>query len=212
MARASDDFPVLTTERMRLRLVEPRDATGLHACFGDPQAMRFWDFPPCGTMAQTVRIMRWLARTTSPHDHLGWAVADKRRDRCFGMVCYHHREPRNKRLEIGYIIAPAHQGRGMGTEAVRAVLDYCTGTLGAHRVHALIHPENHRSMQLVERLGFHCEGGPLTDYWRVGDSYRSAMLYAFVAPTGAAGPAGTLQAASYKHHHGRARKAGRARQ
>jgi ribosomal-protein-alanine N-acetyltransferase len=211
MPKSDDDFPVLTTPRLRLRLVEPSDAAGLHACFGDLEAMRFWDFPPFETTAETERVMRWLARTTSPHDHLGWAVADKRRDRCLGMVCYHHREPRHRRLELGYIIAPAHQGRGIGVEAVRAVLEYCTGTLGAHRVHALIHPENRRSIELAERLGFRCEGGPLTDYWRVGAGYRDAMLYAFVAGAGADGAA-RAAAAARQPRAGRTRKTVRARQ
>jgi ribosomal-protein-alanine N-acetyltransferase len=176
-------FPTLSTRRLRLRRVERSDAGGLHACFGDPNAMRYWDFPAVETIAETERILRWLAKTTSPYDHLAWAITESANDTCIGMVCYHHREARNKRLELGYIVAPQHQGRGFGTEAVRALLDYCVGKLGAHRVQAFVHPENTASIRLVERLGFRCEGGPLTDYWRVGDNYRSAMLYAFVATT-----------------------------
>jgi ribosomal-protein-alanine N-acetyltransferase len=206
MGEAREEFPALATPRLRLRRVEARDAPGLHACFGDPDAMRFWDLPPCRTMAETERIMRWLAKTSSPHDHLGWVIADKAHDRCLGMVCYHHREARNKRLEIGYIVAPAQQGRGHGTEAVQAVLDYCIGTLDVHRIQAFIDPENQASIRLVERLGFRCEGGPLADYWRVGDSYRSAMLYAFVASADA--PADTARPGK-KHRHGRPGKAGR---
>jgi len=37
-------------------------------------------------------------------------VADKRSDRCIGMVIYHHREARNHRLEIGYILAKPQRG------------------------------------------------------------------------------------------------------
>jgi [ribosomal protein S5]-alanine N-acetyltransferase len=181
----SDAFPVLLTPRLRLRRVDARDASSLHACFGDPEAMRFWDFPRCETVAETERVVAWLANIASPYDHLAWAIVDQAEDRSMGMVCYHHREARNKRLEVGYILAPQHQRRGLGTEAVRAVLDYCVGKLGAHRVQALIHPENTASIRLVERLGFRREGGPLTDYWRVGDGYRSVMLYAFIAPADA---------------------------
>jgi ribosomal-protein-alanine N-acetyltransferase len=201
MSKPREAFPTLSTQRLRLRRVERRDAGGLHACFGDPAAMRYWDFPACGTRAETERILRWLAKATNTYDHLAWAIADPASDACFGMVCYHHREPRNKRLELGYILAPRHHGRGFGTEAVRAVLHYCVGELGAHRVQAFIHPENTASIRLVERLGFHCEGGPLTDYWRVGNGYRSAMLYAFVAPPGAAAPRETTQAAPGQRRH-----------
>jgi ribosomal-protein-alanine N-acetyltransferase len=94
------------------------------------------------------------------------------------MVNYHHRDARNKRLEIGYIIAPKQQRKGFGTEAVRATVGYCAESLRVHRVEALIHPDNFASIRLVERLGFRCEGGPLTDYWHVGDKYLSVMIYA----------------------------------
>ena len=130
MAKPGAAFPMLLTQRLRLRRVEPRDADGLHACFGDPEVMQFWDFPPHPTMAETERLLTWLAKTT---------------------------------------------------EAVRAVLGYCVSGLGVHRIQALVHPENRASIRLVERLGFRCEGGPLTDYWCVGNGYRSAMLYAYVA-------------------------------
>ncbi|HEY1246386.1 MAG TPA: GNAT family N-acetyltransferase [Hyphomicrobiaceae bacterium] len=198
-------FPTLSTRRLRLRRVERSDAGGLHACFGDPEAMRYWDFPALETIAETEHILRWLAKTASPYDHLAWAITEIASDTCIGMICYHHREARNRRLELGYIVAPQRQRRGFGTEAVQAVLDYCVGKLGAHRVQALVHPENTASIRLVGRLGFRCEGGPLTDYWRVGDSYRSAMLYAFVAGTDGAAGGDTAQAAH-------TRKTGRRRQ
>jgi ribosomal-protein-alanine N-acetyltransferase len=53
--------------------------------------------------------------------------------------------------------------------------------LSVHRIEALIHPDNLPSIRLVERLGFSCEGGPLRDRWRRGDSYLSVMMYALIA-------------------------------
>jgi [ribosomal protein S5]-alanine N-acetyltransferase len=68
MAKAADAFPTLVTRRLRLRRFEPHDAAGLDACFGDQDAMRFWNFPTCKTMAETEKTLRWLSmamRTTS---------------------------------------------------------------------------------------------------------------------------------------------------
>jgi ribosomal-protein-alanine N-acetyltransferase len=173
--------PTLITKRLRLRQFAARDVESMHACFGDPDAMRYWNFPPCKTRAETQRWVKILAKNTSPYAFLAWAVADKRSDRCIGMINYHHREAQNRRLELGYILAPAHQGRGLMTEAVEALLAYCFEELNVHRVHALIHPDNAASIRLVMRLGFRCEGGPLRDYWRVGDEYASVMMYALLA-------------------------------
>ena len=97
------------------------------------------------------------------------------------MVNYHHREAHNRRLEVGYILAPAKQGRGLMTEAMQALLAYCFDELGVRRVQALIHPDNAASIRLAQRLGFRCEGGPLRDYWRVGDGYMDVMMYGLLA-------------------------------
>jgi hypothetical protein len=42
VAKAGKDqaHPILTTKRLRLRRFDAREA-GLHACFGDPEAMRY---------------------------------------------------------------------------------------------------------------------------------------------------------------------------
>ena len=174
------EHPTLLTKRLRLRRFEQRDLDGLHACFGDPDAMRYWNSPPCKTLAETERWIRILEKSSSPYAFLAWAVADKRSDRCIGMINYHHREAQNRRLEIGYILAPAEQGRGLMTEAAAALLAYCFDELAVHRVQALIHPDNIASIRLVERLSFCLEGGPLRDYWRVGETYLSVMLYALL--------------------------------
>ena len=152
----------------------------MHACFGDLDAMRYWNFPARKSKAETARWVKGLARTSSPHSYQAWAIAEKRGDRCIGMVNYHHREPRNRRLEIGYILARSHYGQGLMTEALQAFVAYCFDELGTHRIEAMISPDNRASIKLVERLGFRREGGPLRDYWRVGEHYTSALVYGLI--------------------------------
>jgi [ribosomal protein S5]-alanine N-acetyltransferase len=177
---AKPPCPELTTQRLRLRQFEPRDVDGLHACFGDSEAMRYWNFPACQSKAETARWVKILARATSPHSYQAWAVAEKRGDRCIGMVNYHHREPHNRRLELGYILAPSHHGQGLMTEALHALVTYCFDELRTHRIEAMISPDNRASIRLIERLGFQREGGPLRDYWRVGEQYRSVLVYGLI--------------------------------
>jgi ribosomal-protein-alanine N-acetyltransferase len=177
---AKPSCPELTTPRLRLRPFEPRDVDGLHACFGDVEVMRYWNFPACQSKAETNRWVEILARATSPHNYQAWAVAEKRSDRCIGMVNYHHREAHNRRLEIGYILAPANHRQGLMTEALQALMAFCFDELRTHRIEAMISPDNLASIRLVERLGFAREGGPLRDYWRVGEQYRSVLVYGLI--------------------------------
>lgn len=181
MAKTLNAFPHLTTPRLRLRQFRASDAAAMHACFGDAETMRHWDSTLHVSLGETERSLRWMLKTTSPYDYLAWAVADAATDTCLGMVNYHDRAARYARMTIGYILNSAHHRKGLASEAVGAVLGHCFTTLGAHRVQAFIEPENLASLALVKKLGFHFEGGPLRDHLRVGDGYRSVMLYARLA-------------------------------
>lgn len=59
---------------------------------------------------------------------------------------------------IGYWIAESAAGQGAMTRAVALVTDFCMVNYGLHRVEICIRPENHKSMRVVEKLGFRFEG------------------------------------------------------
>jgi RimJ/RimL family protein N-acetyltransferase len=97
------------------------------------------------------------------------------------MINYFRRDLRERRVEVGWLILPAAQGKGYMTEAGRALLRYLIDTLGVHRVEALIRPENKPSAALARRLGFRLEGGPLRDRWLVDGQWHGVMLYGLIA-------------------------------
>src|SRR5262249_3835810 len=101
-------------------------------------------------------------------------------DHCIGLVNYHHREARNRRLEVGYILAPLRWRQGLMTEAMTAFLRYCFEALDTHRIEALIEPENVASIGLARRLGFRREGGLLRDRIVVDNRFRSLSMYALL--------------------------------
>jgi len=60
-------------------------------------------------------------------------------------------------VEIGYGMAPAYQGRGLATQAARALTDEALAH-GATRVLALTAPGNVASWRLLERIGYRRDG------------------------------------------------------
>lgn len=182
MGKAAAPFPVIETPRLVLRRFTPADALDLHACLSDEQAMRFWNMPATTSVDETRKALAWLSKTSSPHNYLAWAVTERDGGACVGMVVYHHREARHRRLQLGYMIAPASQRRGYGAEAVSAVMHHCRSRLKVRRIEALIAPDNTASINLAAHLGFVREGGPLRDYWQVGEISIDALVYASVFP------------------------------
>ena len=60
--------------------------------------------------------------------------------------------------QIGYTLAPEHQGRGYASEAAEAMVDALFANTDVVRIVASLDPQNMASMRVVEQLGFTYEG------------------------------------------------------
>jgi [ribosomal protein S5]-alanine N-acetyltransferase len=65
MAKQPIPPPILATARLRLRQFRTEDADAMHACFGDPEAMRFWNQPAYTKRIETERAVRNFIDCTS---------------------------------------------------------------------------------------------------------------------------------------------------
>jgi ribosomal-protein-serine acetyltransferase len=69
-------------------------------------------------------------------------------------VCVHlHRS-----CELGYWLRKDATGRGLMTEASRAVIEFAFRQMGAHRIKVAAATDNHPSLSVIARLGFRFEG------------------------------------------------------
>jgi ribosomal-protein-alanine N-acetyltransferase len=173
---------VLQTPRLILRPWVEEDAAALFSVFGDAEAMRHWNAPPVASV-DALRADIAGSRAVPPEAHLGWAVTLRDTGEAVGFVNYHHRDIRNRRLEIGYILARAQWRQGITLEAVAAMLDHCFGALAVHRAEATVSPANQASIRFLERLGFMCEGGPMrARMWTSDGRSLDALMFGLLAP------------------------------
>jgi ribosomal-protein-alanine N-acetyltransferase len=170
--------PEVRTPRLLLRRLAEADAPGLHAAYGDPAAMRFWDPLPAHDVDETAARIR-QSLEVSPQWHGAFAVLLRVGGQFVGMINYHQRVPSHRRLAVGWILARPWWRQGLAQEANRALLDHCFGCLDAHRIEAHIEPDNAASLRLAERLGFRREG-LMRDWLFVDGTPRTALLYALL--------------------------------
>lgn len=87
---------------------------------------------------------------------------------------------RGTQAELGWVLDPAHTGRGYATEAVRELLRYCFEDLGVRRVTANCFLDNDTSWRLMERVGMrrelHAVRESLHRYGRWLDTVGYAIL------------------------------------
>ncbi len=83
--------------------------------------------------------------------------------------------------ELGYWLAEPYWGRGIATEAVRAVTAYAIAEHGLTRVFALPFAGNAASCRVLEKVGFVCEAR-LRKSAKKDGRVTDQFLYAFVIP------------------------------
>lgn len=66
--------------------------------------------------------------------------------------------PAGEAVEIGYAIDDAHQGRGLATEAVRAMADWGIRTFALPGIDAFVASDNAGSCKVLEKAGFALRG------------------------------------------------------
>ena len=180
MAFTPKKQPTFATKRLRLRAFRASDLDAMHALYADADNLRYWSTPPSANLGATRRAMRWHL-AYRPRNYVIWAVEESKSRKVIGMINYHHRNLREKRVDVGWLILPQHQGKGYMTEAGQALLRHLFDDLGVHKVEALIEQANKPSVALAKRLGFRLEGGPIRDRWSVNGTWHSVMLYGLIA-------------------------------
>ena len=88
-----------------------------------------------------------------PGEWFQFAVADPVIDELLGDVALCIDVNDVERVELGFTFAPAHQGKGYATEAVRGVIVYAFDRLEVGTVFAITDARNDTSIALLERIG-----------------------------------------------------------
>ena len=84
-------------------------------------------------------------------------------------------------VELGWVLDPAHAGRGHATEATRELLRYCFVELQVHRVTADCFLANETSWRLMERLGMRRESHTRRDALHRSGQWLDSVGYALLA-------------------------------
>ena len=172
-------FPTLQTDRLVLRQLTIADTDFVFQHFRDPRVTQYlMDEPPVADYAQAQAIVNFYLDPEGK-THNRWGIVRKTDNRLMGTCGYHKWAKVHFRAEIGYDLSPDCWGQGYMTEALRAMIHNGFEQMELNRIEALVYINNHRSLQLLQRLGFKPEG-ILVDYFHLDkifcDHYLLALL------------------------------------
>jgi RimJ/RimL family protein N-acetyltransferase len=139
---------------VELRNIEVDDLALYEAIHCDPAMMAELGGPlPREGLAEKLR--RDVASTEAGEIWVLKIIPDGEAGTAAGTVALWEHEWKGKRItEIGWMVLPAFQGRGLGSEAVRSVLDRARSEGRWDVVHAFPPVTNPRSNAMCRKMGF----------------------------------------------------------
>ena len=145
-------MPELVTERLRLRPLTEDDIDDLAAVYQHPLVARWIGHHTRERVAEELRCHTEYERTRG----FSFLAVEERASGRFlgdcGLQPFEHRGPE---VELGYDLHPDAWGRGIATEAARAVVADAFGRLRLDRLVAVVRPDNIGSRRVLEKSGFH---------------------------------------------------------
>jgi ribosomal-protein-alanine N-acetyltransferase len=143
-------LPTLHTPRLTLRAWTLGDIDELHALWTRAEVRRYlWDDEAISRERAAATVSEFMAQQADGIG--GWMILEGETGALAGFAALIRREPGDPELLYG--LASEWWGRGVATEAARAVLDYAFGALGCVRVIAATDVPNAASARVMERLG-----------------------------------------------------------
>jgi RimJ/RimL family protein N-acetyltransferase len=150
-------IPELRTERLLLRGWRPDDLDAFASICADVETMRWVGSPEGMTREEAWRHMAYLAGHWGLRGYGLWAAEALDTGELVGRVGLLFPEGWPG-LEVGWLIARPHWGKGYAPEAARASMEWAREHLGASHVISLIADDNERSARVAQKLGMAVEG------------------------------------------------------
>jgi [ribosomal protein S5]-alanine N-acetyltransferase len=172
-------FPKLTTERLILRNLRYSDAKDVLVFRGDPYVQRFNE-PVYQSIADAQAGIEEAFNEYEKQRGINWAVTLKDEDIVLGAFSFHNWNQYHRRAEVGYDLARAYWGQGIASETLRAILHFGFNLMNLNHIYAGTIADNHESVRLLERIGFHRDGTRRKFSWEDDGTFHDSALYSLL--------------------------------
>lgn len=172
-------FPNLTTERLFLRQIHPKDAQDIFVLRSDDRIMKYLDRPPARTLEDARHWIAICEDQLQATTGITWGVTRPPANTVIGTIGYWRIIPEHFRAEIGYLLHPEYQGYGLMQEAFTCVRAYGVDTLRLHSIEANVNPQNAASIRFLERNHFRREAYFHENYYYHG-KFLDTVVYSLI--------------------------------
>ena len=171
-----DPFPIIITDRLKLRAINLADVKEIFALRSDAQVLKYLDRPAIKSLEEAIEFAKKNIEQVQTNEGISWAITLKEIPELIGIIGFWKIDKEHHRSQIGYMLFTAHQQKGYMQEAITAVLQYGFKTMQLHSVEANVNPDNEASKKLLLKNNFVQEAYFKENYYFNGKFLDSAIF------------------------------------
>lgn len=166
------DKPTIEGERVILRPMTAQDAEPFYASLDDDESRRLTGTHRSFTFDE---ILAWAESRTHTPDRLDLSIIDRATGDWAGELAISSWDEDNRSCGFRIALVEGGRNRGLGSEAIRLIVDYVFEHLPINRIGLEVYDFNARAIHVYERAGFVREGRLRAAlYW--DGQYHDAIL------------------------------------
>ncbi len=152
-----EQFPALESQLLSLVQLDENHKGDLFRLLTIPEVTRYFPVIPIAKENDLLKKIAYFKQQFNEGSGMRWGITLKGQQSVIGTIGFSSIIPHHK-ASIVYALHPAHQRKGLVTEALGALLHFGFIDLGLRRIEAEVMPGNTASERLLEKLGFKYEG------------------------------------------------------
>lgn len=154
---------------VKLRPLEREDLRFVHQLDNNASVMRYWFEEPYEAFVELTDLY-----DKHIHDQSERRFVLEHSGQKAGLVELVEINHIHRRAEFQIIIDPAHQGKGLATQAVKLAMDYGFSVLNLYKLYLIVDQGNEKGIYIYRKLGFETEGILKHEFF-VNGEYRDAF-------------------------------------
>ena len=147
-------FPVLETERLLLRHLRSEDDNEIFFLRSDERVLKYLVAPKANNIEDARAFIRKIVENVKKNESVYWGICLKDHPKLIGTICFWNIVKRDRKAEIGYVMHPDFQGKGLMQEAISKVIQYGFEQMRLQVIEAILDPGNVASVKVLERNNF----------------------------------------------------------
>ncbi len=166
------------TSRLIIRPFSWADADDFFLLESDPELLKYELHPPKTREESDESLMRLLKSDLFPdiQNWREWAIVVKSEQKVIGLISMSYHDVKRRMLEVGFRVRTEYQGKGYGSEALRAVIEAIFRDTETHRIFACTDGLNLASQRMMEKAGMQREAH-LRENVLINEAYHDEVIF-----------------------------------